>query len=107
MPQSEKAFTAAQNGIINRIKPERITKADILFRYLNAQRMGIDHDTRQDLFTQVPSLTLEDINAFFEEFIQGRSFNIMVLGDTAQIDLNELAGYGEITYLTMEEIFGY
>ncbi len=107
MPESEKAFITAQEGIINRIRPERITKADILFRYLSTKRMGIDHDTREDLFVQVPALTLQDINAFFNEHIKNQHYNIMVLGDTARIDLSTLAEYGDVKYLTLEEIFGY
>ena len=107
MPLSEKAFDAARNGIIARIKPERITKSNILFRYLSAQRMEIDHDTREDLYNQVPELTINDVQEFFNEYIQGQHYNIMVLADTAKIDLKALAEYGEITHLTLEEIFGY
>ncbi|NQT97781.1 MAG: insulinase family protein [Candidatus Marinimicrobia bacterium] len=107
MPESEKAFTASKDGIINRIKPERITKEAILFRYLSAQRMGIDHDIRKDLFNQIPDMTMADVNAFFEEFIQGQRYNIMVLADTTKIDLDALVEYGEVTFLSLEEIFGY
>ncbi len=107
MPLSEKAFDAARDGIIARIKPERITKSSILFRYLSAQRMEIDHDTRKDLYNQVPELTINDVQEFFNEYIQGQHYNIMVLADTAKIDLTVLAEYGDVTYLTLEEIFGY
>lgn len=107
MPRSDKALHSAKDGIINRIKPERITRADVIFRYLSARRMGLDHDTRRDLYHQVPELTFDDINAFFEDYITGQSYNIMIVGDIEQIDQEGLRQYGEISQLTLEEIFGY
>ena len=107
MPESEKSLSESKEAILNRIRTSRITKQGVLFNYETARRFGYEHDTRKDLYAQVPEFSLDDIKDFFDVYIKDKKYNIMVLADVDQLDIEALSLYGEVTYLTLEEIFGY
>ncbi|WP_302821660.1 M16 family metallopeptidase, partial [Parabacteroides goldsteinii] len=107
MPESEKAFNLAKEALITRMRTERITKSGVLWSYLNAQDLGLNTDSRKELFEKVPSMTLTDIKAFQEKWVKGRTYTYCVLGDEKDLDLKSLEQYGPVTKLSKEEIFGY
>jgi len=105
--ESANGFEVARNAILNRIESERITKADILFDFETARKRGLNYDVRKDIYDQVQKSTIEDVRKFQEQYIQGKNFNIILIGDKDKINFKELKGYGKIQELTLDEIFGY
>lgn len=107
MPESETTFETARKSVLNQIESERITRASILFNYLNAKKRGLDHDIRKDIYDEVPSMTLADVIEFQKKYIQGNDYNTMVLGSRSKLNFNDLKKYGEIREVTLDELFGY
>jgi predicted Zn-dependent peptidase len=107
MPESEKSFSGAREAILNQISTERITKARILSNYQGARRMGYDHDIRRDVFEQIPAMKFADVNAFEQKYLKDKKFSILVVGNTKKLDLPTLESYGKVTFLTLQDIFGY
>jgi predicted Zn-dependent peptidase len=108
MAESENALADSRSAIIKNIQTERITKGSILWRYEHAKRMGTDdRDRRRDVYEQVPRMTMEDLAEFFDAYIKGRKYTILVLGDVDKLDFNVLGEYGQVTPLSLEEVFGY
>ena len=107
MPESEKAFNLAKDALITRLRTERITKSDVLWSYLNAQDLGLNTDSRKELFEKAQTMTLPEIKAFQEKWVKGRTYIYCVLGDEKDLDLKGLSQYGPIQKLTQEELFGY
>ena len=107
LPESENMFNNAKKAIEEKIRTERITKGDILFKYAAAKKLGIDYDVRRDVFTQVPPMKFADIKTFQESHFKNKKYNILVLGNKNTLDIKALEGYGKITYLKLEDIFGY
>jgi len=107
MPESEKSFNAAKDAIINKIRTERITKANVLFNYDNAKRMGITYDIRKDVFAKVPEMKFADLLAFQQKYLKDKKYTILVIGKKDSLDVKTLEKYGKIEYLKLEDIFGY
>lgn len=107
LPESENTFSSAKNSIINQINTTRITKAAVIFDYLNATKLGIDYDIRQDIYNKIPSISLNDIKIFHDEQIKGRKYAVLVLGDKKKIDFKILEKYGKVQELILEQLFGY
>ncbi|NVN95683.1 MAG: insulinase family protein [Bacteroidetes bacterium] len=107
MPESEKAFTLAKNGIIQKMRTDRITKSDILWQYESAKKLGVDYDLRKDVYAKVPNMTFNDVKTFHTKYIKDKKHTYLVLGDKKEIDFNVLKKYGKVKYLKMEDIFGY
>lgn len=107
MPESEKSFQTAKEAVIAQIRTDRSTKSEILFNYLNAQKMGVTYDLNKDIYAQVPNMQFSDLKKFQETFLKGKHFTILVLGKKDQLDITTLEKYGKIEYLKLEDIFGY
>ncbi|MCX6305853.1 MAG: insulinase family protein [Bacteroidetes bacterium] len=107
MPESEKALNSSREAIINKIRTERITKSQVLFNYLNAQKFGLTYDIRKDVFESVPKMTFADLKAFQQKFIKDKNFTIMVLGKKAELDYKVLSAYGQVNSLELKDVFGY
>lgn len=107
MPESEITFDASKNSLLNQLRTTRTTKASILFDFLAAKKRGLDFDIRQEIYKDVPKLTLIDIKKFQEENVKNRKYTILVLGDENKIDMSILSKYGNVKTLSLEDVFGY
>ena len=107
MPASQSNFDIAKTSIMNQIRSECITKANILFTYDYYNKLGVAYDLRKDVFNELPTMTLSDLKSFQEKYIKGRNYTTIVVGKKADLDIKTLKNYGDIKYLTLKEIFGY
>ena len=107
MPESEAAFKLAKEGLINRMRTDRVIKSDIIWTYINAQDLGQNVDPRIKLYNDVQTMTLKDIVDFQKEWVKGRTYVYCILGDKKDLDMNKLKAVGPIEELTQQQIFGY
>ncbi|MFA6652578.1 MAG: insulinase family protein [Bacteroidales bacterium] len=107
MPESERSFSLAKEGLISTLRTERITGRSLLNFYRQAKEKNMWKDMRKVVFEGVQDLALEDIVAFQQEWIKGRSTDYCILSDIKALDLDYLSGYGKVVRLSREEIFGY
>ena len=107
LPESENMFNNAKKAVEEQIRTERITKSAVLFNFMNAKKMGNTYDMRKDVFAAVPTMKFENIKAFQQAHFKDKKYNIMVLGNKNTLDIKTLEGYGKVTYLKLEDVFGY
>ncbi len=107
MPKSDISFNAAKEAILQGIKTERINKADILFNYLDAEKFGIKTDVRKDIFAKVPTMDFNFIKMFQEAKIKNKPASVLILGKKENLSEEVLKKYGNVVYLTLQEVFGY
>jgi len=107
MPETDQPFETAKQGIKQDIATERITKDDIVFNYLAAQKLGLDYDIRKQEYETLDKLNFDDIQKFHDSNLKGVPYTYCILGSENKIAPEELKKYGEVKVLTPEEIFGY
>lgn len=107
MPISENTFKLAKDGLITRMRTDRVTKSDVLWSFINAQDLGLKEDIRKSIFEKVPALSLSDVKAFQEDWVKNRTYTYFILGKEADLDLEALKKYGPIQKISQEELFGY
>ena len=107
MPESEAAFNLAKEGMIARLRTERITKESVIWSYINAQELGLDIDTRAQLYDEIQKMTLQDVVDFQEKWVKNRTYYYAILGDKKELDMNALKKLGIVVELKTEDIFGY
>ncbi|MDD3876523.1 MAG: insulinase family protein [Bacteroidales bacterium] len=107
MPESENSFNTAREATLEKIRTERITKSSILFNYERARRMGHDFDIRRDMYNYAQQMSFNDLKRFQERYVKNKKFILLVLGKKESLNLEELSRYGEIKFLSLEDIFGY
>ena len=107
MPQSENAFKIAQDAIIQRLRTSRTSPASLPFRYVSAQKQGLDNPLDKELYEKIPTFTLGDVVDFQKSTVAGRDYTICILGDESDLNLKALAPYGPIRRVSLDEIFGF
>lgn len=107
MPEAQQSFEAAREGLRNQIATERITKADVLFSYLTAQRRGLDRDIRSDIYASLDKTTIADLRRFHAEHLNNSGYSYLVLGSKNRVNMTELRKYGTVVELTLKDVFGY
>ncbi|MCF8229414.1 MAG: insulinase family protein, partial [Bacteroidales bacterium] len=107
MPEAKAQFKNAKEAIQTQIETERITKANIFWTWLSNQERGIDYDIRKDVYEYAKNVNLEDFEAFFDEYIQGRNYNYLIIGNRDLLDMKKMKKLGKVEELTLEEIFNY
>ena len=107
MPVSEKAFEVAKNSLITSIRTSRTTKNAILWAYLWALDMELEEDLNKIVFEQAPNFNINDIIKFQEANIKNRTYSYAILGDPKTINFKQMASYGKIEKLTLNDVFGY
>ncbi|MDP4219950.1 MAG: insulinase family protein [Bacteroidota bacterium] len=107
LPEADPIFQQSKEAIMKKIETERITRTGILFNYESAQKLGLDHDIRKDVYLNIPSMDFKTINDFQKKYIKDQHYTILALGSRDKIDMKKLAQYGPVKELSLEEVFGY
>jgi predicted Zn-dependent peptidase len=107
MPKSEKMWENGKRSIKTGIEARRVTKSQILFSYQNALRLGLDHDPRKDLYTQIDGVGLKDIERFHTDHFKNKPWQIRVLGSKDKVNIEDLKKYGKVVELSLKDVFGY
>lgn len=106
-PASPKNLETAKASMKKTYQTERITQDAIAFTYLSALEKGINYDERQKTFDVLDKLTLDDLKAFHEQNIANKPVIYCIVGSENKIKADDLAKYGEVKKLSLEEVFGY
>jgi predicted Zn-dependent peptidase len=107
MPEAESNMNNAKESIEQKIRTERLTKSRVLSEYLKAEKLGVKHDVRKDIYDALPTFNINTLTSFHYSHISGGTRVVMVLGSKEDLDLEVLKNYGEIVHLTLEDVFGY
>lgn len=107
MPQSDKAFTLAKQGLAKQLSTARTTKFGIISRYIAMRRMGLSYDINETVYKALPGITLSDIVKYEREVMAKKPYRYIVLGDEKSLDMESLGKIGPVKRVSTEEIFGY
>ena len=107
LPSSEVTFNAAREAVVSGIRNERLTKMQLLLTYEGARRLGLDYDIRRAIFGEVQKMNFEDVKKFQQAYVKDLPVTLLVVGKKALLDQKALEKYGQVKYLTLQEIFGY
>jgi predicted Zn-dependent peptidase len=107
MPLSEKAFAISKETALNNMRSERLTKTSVFWTYLALQDLGIDYDYRKPIFETIQTMTLNDVQNYFEQHVKPLPYSVLLIGKKERIDFNYLNRIATVKELTLEELFGY
>ena len=107
MPESKEQFEAAKISALKKIETDRITKTSIFWSSERARRLGLDHDIRKDIYTELPSIDLKDLHSFFDKHIKDKKYTYLAIGKRSAVDFKALEKLGTVKELHLNEIFGY
>ncbi len=107
MPEAEKQFEAAKKSALKKIAAERINKTNIFWSYEKLKKRGITEDNRKEIYDAIKSMTLSDLKEFFDSNIKGETYDIMVIGNKKDVNMEALSKLGVIKEMDIDYLFNY
>ncbi len=107
MPKAQNQFDNSKKAALKQIATKRYNKANIFFYWLALQDRGLDYDVNKDIYNQTSTLTLDELDNFFNKHIKGQKFNVGLIGKKESLDWNAVNKLGDVQELTLEELFNY
>lgn len=107
MPEAEEQFQSAKEATLKQIAADRITKTSIFWNYESLKKRGMDHDYREEMYNTIKDMTMEDLKEFFNNNIKGQDYNVMVIGNKEDVDMQSLSKLGEVEELDIDYLFNY
>ncbi len=107
IPHNESTYANARQSVIEKMEADRVTKMGLIQQYDNLRRLGLDRDVRPELYSIIPTISLDDLQRLRDEKLGDKKFTIVVMGSKSRIKKEDLEKYGEVQTLTLEDVFGY
>ena len=107
LPASQQNFELARTSEKKDIETQRFTEDGIVFAWLDAKRKGLDYDQRKEEYTELDTLTLNDVKQFHSRELAGKAYTYCVVASDKKIKQDDLQKVGAVKTLTLEQVFGY
>ncbi|WP_298519073.1 pitrilysin family protein [uncultured Kordia sp.] len=107
MPEAEEQFNAAKEATLKQIAADRITKSNIFWTHEDFKEKGIKADDIEKMYKAIEKMTLADLKKFFDQNIKGQQYNVMVIGNKEDVDMEALSKLGEIKEMDVDYLFNY
>ncbi len=107
LPEIKSNVEFAKTGIRKDIETERITQDGIIFNYLTALDKGLTEDIRKKTYNAVDAITYKDLKAFHAKYLANKPYTYCVVASKDKVSEADMKKYGEVTTLTLDQLFGY
>lgn len=107
MPLAQANFDLSKQNVISQFRTNRTIGMNILWKYLNAQKLGLNYDINKEIFNKLQGMTMNDVTNFQKSFVKGIKYKTAILGNEKELDMKSITKYGTIVKLTQKQIFGY
>ncbi|MDX2361404.1 MAG: insulinase family protein [Crocinitomicaceae bacterium] len=107
MPMADIQFNESKIAALKKIESERVIKTGIYWKYKSLERAGLDYDIRKNIYEEIGDMTINDLEAFFNEHIKGRTYAFCIIGKKADMDMETLKKLGTVKEITLEQLFGF
>ncbi len=107
MPLIDLQLETARLTILRQMESERMPPKSVYWESIASKDLGLNRNIAQELYQSIQEADATTLSNFHQQYVKGRAFNMVVLGDRKQVNLDYLANFGEVQELKMEEIFGY
>ncbi len=107
MPEAEDNFKAAKESTLKSMAADRVTKSNIFWSYERLKKRGLTENNREEIYNNIKNMTLSDLSAFFQENVKGGSYDVLVVGNKNDLNVNTLSRLGKVKELDVDYLFNY
>jgi predicted Zn-dependent peptidase len=107
LPESKEGVALAKDNVRKSIETERITEDNIIMSYLAAERLGLDHDLRKDVFDNIDKMSFADLKAFHDTQIKNKAYTYCIVANEKKVSEDDLKKYGTFIKPDLKQIFGF
>lgn len=107
VPMSAKTLEISKKSIKNRYETDRYTQDAVIYQYLADKRLGLTKDLRKEVYNNFEKINFTDLQNFANSNISNKSYTYCIVASEKKVKAEDLAKYGEVKKISLEEIFGY
>lgn len=107
MPEAEENFRAAKESTLKQLAADRINKTNIFWSYQRLKDRGLTQDNRDAMYKAIEKMTMEDLKDFFAGNIKGSEYDLMVIGNKNDVDIEAMKRFGKLQELDLDYLFNY
>ena len=107
LPKSEKTFEGAKTNLLSNYESDRVLKDAIFGYYFADKKLGYSYDSRTDRYKEIKPITFDNINTFHQQKIANKQYTYLIVASDKRVKQEDMAKFGTVKTLTLEEIFGY
>lgn len=107
LPKSEKTFEGAKTNLLANYESDRVLKDAIFGYYFADKKLGYNYDSRIDRYKEIKPITFDNINTFHQQKIANKPYTYLIVASDKRVKQEDMAKFGAVKTLTLEEIFGY
>lgn len=107
MPANQEIFNHAKETLLKRIASKRVTKSNIFWAFEKLKKKDIYHNNRKDIYDAINNMTLNDFMRFYNENIKNKAFNILIMANKKDIDMNFLSSLGDVEEIDVDHLLNY
>lgn len=105
MPTSTERFEETRESLLNRYRTSKISFREVIGAVRGWERLGLEGDPRRESYETLQTMTMQDLIDFQQEHIKDRPKLISIVGDVSIIDADELAQFGNVQQIQVDELF--
>ena len=107
IPQSETAFYIAKDALKKKLESRRVTKFNLIYKYLSNKKLGIDYDISERVYNGLDKLKMQDIVDYEKQLMANKPYRYIILGDENALNMDALNKIAPVKRISTETIFGY
>lgn len=107
MPLIPDNIERSRQALLQKIESDRIAPRQLYGEAQTVWDVGYQHDILHDAYEHLQEMKAVDLGQFHSDYVKGRSYKILVMGDRSNTPLDYLAQFGSVTELNQEQLFGY
>lgn len=104
-PRIQNSFEIAKATIRKKLATERIRKENIFWNYESLKKLGIHEDIRKEMYEQIQSITLDDLEEYFNLTIRDGDYNYAIISNKNALDFSVLEKIGKVKILSPNDLF--
>lgn len=105
-PKIKTSFDFVKKIISKNLASQRIQKENIFWNYQILKKLGIYEDIRKEMYDQIKSITIQDLEKYFNETIRDGEYNYSIISNKNSLNFSVLNQLGEVIVLSSDDLFG-
>jgi predicted Zn-dependent peptidase len=108
LPQNAEVFELAKKSLANQLETSRLDRSAYIGTYdINTERGFSTVVPNMVNYAKMSTLGMTDIANFHTERVSGKPYALVVVADRARVGKTDLAKYGKVVEVEINELFGY
>ena len=105
MPESEQSYDEAVNSLVNRYRTSKLSFREVIGAVRGWELLELEGDPRRQTYAELQAAEFSDLLEFQRTNVKDRAKLISIVGDLSIIDVEELAQFGTVKQIQVDDLF--